>query len=172
MRNEIQRKLQVELNKTIEGEPQVVYILSRIRKMLEIDGKQKEREYAKLKFYCDWALHPSINNVGAVREILDGVVARETRAGANLTMQFKLFHEEFKKFMQEHGLSTTIYDSQENKFQFEKNLSQIYADTPLIIDGKIEIRWYSQAGENSFGGSFKVIDLTKQPIRDPAELIA
>ncbi len=44
MRNDVREKLQTELNKKIEGEPQVVYILSRVRKMLEIDGKGKDKD--------------------------------------------------------------------------------------------------------------------------------
>lgn len=172
MVNDIREKLQVELNQSIEGEPQVVYILSRVRKILEIGGKEKEQEYNKLKFYCDWALHSKINNVGAVRDILDGIVARKGEAGADLTMRFTTLHEELKRFIAEYGLSTTIYDSDENRFPFEMYLSQIYADTPLIIDGTIEIRWYGRAGENSFGGSFKVTDLTKPAARDASELVA
>lgn len=160
MRNDIREKLQSELNKPIEGEPQVVYILSRARKILEIDGKEKEKEYSKLKFYCDWALHASINNIGAVREILEGIMSRDGNAGLKLTMQFTAFHEDFRKFLQEHGLTTTIYDSDANRFPLEKYMSQIYADTPLILDGKTEVCWCAQAGENSFGGSFKIRDLT------------
>ena len=171
MRNDIREKLQTELRKKIEGEPQVVYILSRVRKMLEIDGKQKEDEYKKLKFYCDWALHSQINNVGAVRDILDGIIARKGGAGADLAMQFGTLHEDFKKFLQEYGLSTTIYDSEENRFFFEMHLSQIYADTPLIIDNKIKISWFGQFGERSLGGSFKIEDLTKPSARDTSNII-
>jgi hypothetical protein len=154
MRNDIREKLQNELNKKIEGEPQVIYILSRVRKILEID--KKGEEYSKLKFYCDWALHSEINNVGAVRDILEGIIALNGESGLDLTMQFTTFHEEFKKFLQEYNLSTIIYDSDVSRFPFEMSLSQIYADTPLIVDKKIKIRWHGQAGERSFGGSFSV----------------
>ncbi|MFA6463962.1 MAG: hypothetical protein WCV55_03070 [Candidatus Paceibacterota bacterium] len=171
MRNDIREKLQAELNKKIEGEPQVVYILSRVRKMLEIDGKEKETKYNKLKFYCDWALHPAINNVGAVRDILDGIVARRAEVGADLTMKFETFHHEFKRFLKEYGISTIFYDSDENRFYLEMYLSQIYADTPLIIDRKIKVSWFGQAGERSFGGSFKVENLTKPSARDTSDLI-
>jgi hypothetical protein len=50
-------------------------------------------------------------------------------------------------------------------------LTQIYADTPLIIDGKIKVSWFGQAGERSFGGSFKVEYLTKTRARDASDLI-
>lgn len=171
MRNDIREKLQTELNRKIEGEPQVVYILSRVRKMLEIDGKEKETEYNKLKFYCNWALHSKINNVGAVRDILDGIIARKVKAGADLVVQFKTFHEEFQKFLKEYKFTTTIYESPDNKFPFEMHLSQIYADTPLIVDEKIKISWFGQTGEESFGGSFKITNLTKPITQDPANLI-
>jgi len=138
--------------------------------MLEIGGKEKE--YNKLKFYCDWALHSQINNIGAVRDVLDGIIARNTESGLDLTLQFKTFREEFKRFLQDNQLSTTIYDSEESRFRFEMYLSHIYTDTPLIVDGKIKIQWYGQIGEKSFGGSFKILDLTKPSIQDPTDLIA
>ncbi len=94
------------------------------------------------------------------------------KAGADLVLQFKTFHEEFKKFLKEHNLSTTIYNSPENKFPFEMHLSQIYADTPLIIDRKIKISWFGQAGEESFGGSFRIEDIVKLGAQDTSELIA
>ena len=148
MVNDIRKKLQVELNRRIEGESQVVYILSRVRKILEIGGKKKEKEYNKLKFYCDWALHSNINNVGAVRDILDGIVTRKGETDADLTMRFITLHEELKRFIAEHELSTTIYDSDETRSPFEMYLSQIYADTPLIIDGAIEVCWYGRTEED------------------------
>lgn len=154
MRNDIRGKLQTELNKKIEGEPQVVYILSRARKILEID--KTEEEYKKLKFYCDWALHSTINNVGAVKDLLDGIVVADGKSGSDLTMQFSTFHEEFKRFLEANELSTTLYDSGKNTFLFNMFLSQIYADTPLIVDGKTKISWLGRSGEMSYGGSFEV----------------
>ena len=47
MRNDIKGKLGVELGKDIEGEPQVIYILSRIRKILEIDKNKKKNKQGK-----------------------------------------------------------------------------------------------------------------------------
>ncbi len=171
MINDIKLKLEAELNKRILGEPQVIYILSRIRKILEINGKQKEDEYKKLKFYCDWALHPIINNVGAVQDILHGIITHKAASGADLTVNFKTLHDEFRRFFKEYDLSNSFYISEENKFGLEMYLSQIYADTPLIIDGKIKVEWLGQFGEKSFGGSFKVTDLSKPNNHDLSSII-
>jgi hypothetical protein len=154
MKNDIRDKLQGELMKKIEGEPQVVYILSRVRKILEIDGR--EDEYKILKFYCDWALHPKINNIRAVKDLIDGVVASDARSNGDLTMWFGSLHKDLKRFFKENGLSTILYDSDEKTFWFNKFLSQIYSDTPLVVDGKLEVSWVGRAGETSFGGSFAV----------------
>ena len=157
MINDIREKLQIELNKKIEGEPQVVYILSRVRKILEID--KKEEKYKKIKFYCDWALHSKINNVGAIKDLLEGIIAKDGKAGIDLAMRYDTFHEEFKKFLSENNLSTTLYNTEAHTWIFNKSLSSIYADTPLIIDHKIKITWKGEIGENAFGGSFKVQSL-------------
>lgn len=160
MRRDIKGKLEDELNKKIEGEPQVVYILSRIRKIMEID--ETGDQYKKLKFYADWALHARINNIGPIKDLLDGIVASDGKSGGNLTMWFGVLHEELKIFLKANGISTTIYDSEESTFLFNKFLSQIYRDTPLIVDKKIQISWKGRSGERSFGGSFKV-----EPIPNP-----
>lgn len=159
MRNDIREKLHIELNKKIEGEPQVVYVLSRVRKMLEIGGKEKEAEYSKLKFYCDWALHSKINNVGAVKDLLDGVIAKEGKATLDLIINYDAFHFELKKFLQENDLRSIMYESKDGTFLFNMFLSSIYSDTPLIIDYKTRIIWKGSTGDNAFGGIFKVEDI-------------
>ena len=52
-REEILEKLQKELNREIRDECQVIYILSRIRKILEISDERSK--YKMLNFYCNWA---------------------------------------------------------------------------------------------------------------------
>lgn len=58
-------------------------------------------------------------------------------------------------FLLENSLSTTLYNSRETLFLFNKFLSAIYADTPLIIDYKVKVLWKGNIGENSYGGVFK-----------------
>lgn len=156
MQNEIRSKLQLELNKEITEETQVVYILSRVRKILEIDKRKKH--YKILKFYCDWALHAEIDNVDPIRKTIDNIIAGSDSAIINLVMAFNNFHIEFRKFLQEYGFSTSIYHEKINKEIFNNLLSQIYTDTPLIIKTttKKKIIWKAGLGANTGGGAFRI----------------
>lgn len=132
MRNSILDKLYRELQKPIEEENQVIYILSRIRKMLEID---KNASFRKLKFYCDWALHAQIDNTdpfsGTVAEI---IISGGQNHEANIALGgLVVFDTEFKRFLHEHGLPTTIYDVPANELSFKKLLTEILSDTPLVV---------------------------------------
>ena len=60
---EIIRKLKDELDKGIATEVQVVYVLAGIRKVIERD--KVEKQYADLRFHCDWALHASMDRTAA-----------------------------------------------------------------------------------------------------------
>lgn len=127
----IQTKLQKFLLKDSFEESDVVYILSRIRKILEIEGKSKEKEYKKLKFYCDWALHKQIDNTDPVSEELKDFP--EDMSGGNKIILHRTFHEELRKFLKEYKIETTIYKTIQNTLDFGITLAEIYADTPLII---------------------------------------
>src|ERR1700694_3443864 len=63
MTGEIIRKLTNELNKAITTEPQVVYLMSGIRKLIERD--ELGEEYRALKFHCDWVLHSKLEGPSA-----------------------------------------------------------------------------------------------------------
>ena len=65
---EIFSKLAQALDEDITTEAQVVYILSRLRKYLEITGQKKT--YKDLNFYCNWALHSKLERTEPVAEAL------------------------------------------------------------------------------------------------------
>ena len=124
---EILEKLNKELEKDIEGEPQIIYILSRIRKLLELQNLQSRYKY--LNFYCNWALHAEINDVDSISEILQ-------RPGENTISLFHLyvdFDKEFKKFLDKNNLETSIFTEKKILIEFHHLLSEIYTDTPLIL---------------------------------------
>ncbi len=133
MLNEIKDKLEIELRKPITEESQVVYILSRVRKMLEIDEKINQGKYKKLKFYCDWALHSEIEKgTKPFKEEFEKFVQGDMDAGgAVLTFQF--FDTEFVAFLNQYGISTEQYTTHQYNVAFKKLLAQIYNDTPLIV---------------------------------------
>lgn len=58
MRDEIIEKLRKELNTGITTEPQVVYLMAGIRKLIEHDNLQAK--FPALNFYCNWVLHTKL----------------------------------------------------------------------------------------------------------------
>ncbi len=157
MVNDLKEKLREELSKEIVGEPQVVYILSRVRKILET--KSKKGEFKVLKFYCDWALHSEIENTDAVREILDGIVAGRDEPRVEFFL-FNPFHQEFRLFLEKYNLLTAIHDMVAFRHRFNKFLSQIYTDTPLVIKDikRTKITWQGSPPSEGlgYGGRYDV----------------
>ncbi len=140
------------------GKWQVVYIFSRIRKLIEIDGVKKE--YKVLKFYCDWALHAEIEDMDAVKDIIDRILAGDKETIMHFVLAFNGFHRAFIKFLAAYKCTHSIYDKPFTTHAFNKLLSQIYTDTPLIIKTtqKTKIIWKGIADESTsnYGGSIKV----------------
>ena len=127
MLSDIKRKLASILVEQNLKEADVVHILSLIRKILEIEGREKQKDYEKLKFYCDWALHSKIRKTEPVSDDLMAFIQGVT------TSPYKIFHVEMKRFLKEFGLDTAIYSSPKNILYFEQMLTQIYTDIPLSI---------------------------------------
>ena len=125
---EIFSKLAQALDEDITTEAQVVYILSRLRKYLEITGQKKT--YKDLNFYCNWALHSKLERTepvaDALREFLQG-----TDGGKFLSFDYLI--EDLKKFIDKHGLPRKILEDNANFLRFINLLVGIYSDTPLTV---------------------------------------
>ena len=63
MKNDIVAKLAHELAKEVTSEPQAVYLLVELRKLIELN--KDETQYASLKFHCDWVAHPVLQGTAA-----------------------------------------------------------------------------------------------------------
>ncbi len=155
MVNDIIEKLRIEFEKLITEEVQVIYILSRIRKILEIDGKEKK--YKKLKFYCDWSLHSQIDNIDPIKELLGIVVSGEPHEASDF-FNYKPLDEELKQFLQEYNISSKIYESNKNERLFKEILTRIYSDTPLVIKNvkKTKITIHEVVVKNTRGIGFSI----------------
>ena len=97
-------KLGEELDKEIHEEIQVIYILSRIRKLLET--KNFPSKYKHLNFYCNWALHTKIDRAEPISEVL-----REFTNGSD-SGSFILFDplaKELRMFLKEYEFSNKIF---------------------------------------------------------------
>lgn len=122
---EILEKLKKELNRDIQEESQVVYILSRIRKYLEQTNLHKNYKY--IIFYCNWALHSKLDRTEPVSDLLREVTVMSETGVKFLT--FQLFHADLKKFFRENSIQENILDKQWLKFT--ELLIDIYSDTPV-----------------------------------------
>lgn len=127
MQEDIKSKLEKALSKDSFEESDVVYILSRIRKLLEIDNK---KTYQRLKFYCDWALHSQIDNTQSIDRELRTIIKD---LSSSPQIFYKVFWDDLKIFFKEYQISATLLTDIERIHQFEKKLSNIYSDTPLIL---------------------------------------
>ncbi len=109
----------------------MVYILSRIRKILEAESKEVKSRYKKLKFYCDWSLHIEIKNTDSISDEL--INLSDDILSSHNFFAYKSFHKEIKKFLKEYNIQTSIYKNFENLLDFNQKLTDIYSDTPLIV---------------------------------------
>lgn len=141
---EILRKLSNVLKEDIQNECQVVFILSRIRKYLEL--KEIKREYKFLNFYCNWALHSKINRTESVSEVLNNFI--KSTDGGNF-LNFDYLVDDLKKFIDKYCLPDKIIKDNENYKRFVNLLFGIYSDTPLEVpSGEKQIITISEGSEN------------------------
>lgn len=128
MKVDIKSKLQNHLIHSSFEESDVVYILSRVRKLIELEGVDASDKYKELKFFCNWSLHIRIDDTRAISDLVRKMV--------NNTSTFKiyeLFCTNFKSFLDDYGLRTSIFDSDVSKLNFLGKLSAVYQDTPLVV---------------------------------------
>jgi hypothetical protein len=125
---EIVDKLNRELQKDICEECQIVYILSKIRKILEINDDEKNR-YKYLKFYCDWSLHPKIDRTESVKDFLCDFIEG---SDDGKFLKFDHFYNDFKNFIKEHQLSEKILEKN-TYIKFINLLLEVLSETPVEV---------------------------------------
>ncbi|AHB40251.1 TPA: hypothetical protein DHW62_04085 [candidate division WWE3 bacterium] len=128
MQSQILEKLKKELGKDIENESQVVYILSLIRKLLEIE-KLKSR-YPILNFYCNWTLHSEMTDTEGkfVNNMLRKFIEKpEEKYKLSFHLQFL---EQFKTFLTKKNITIPTKDNLE-KFRYQ--LQKIISNTPIFV---------------------------------------
>lgn len=133
---EIKDKLQRKLNSVPEDEEDVVYILSRIRKILEIEDYPEK--FAILNFYCNLALHSKITKppkivVKKLKEIQDGS-GDYPKTFFEVTLSD--FHNQLKEFCMDYGLSNFYSDEEQKKnlASFNNLLIDVFSHTPIRIE--------------------------------------
>ena len=132
-KEQILQKLSIKLQHSPISEEDVVYILSRIRKILETNNYPKK--YTVLNFYCNLALHSKIGR--PPKEVSDKL--RDIQEDTDLTADYSMtyfgdFHAQLENFLTDYDLPN-FYDNDSRKANFNKLLYAIYSDTPIIIEG-------------------------------------
>lgn len=140
--SQILEKLTDKLKSTSISESDVVYILSRVRKILELDNYPEK--YSNLLFYCNLALHSVIDRFPkSVREMLLRVKNGELNSEAykNSIIGYNDFHKQFKDFLKEYKLPNVIYVENGGVKILNKLLNNIYSNMKIIlkIERKVEI---------------------------------
>src|SRR2546430_1401196 len=109
MRHAIVAKVRLELEKGVDNEAQVVYILVESRKLIELS--ERPESYLPLQFFCDWALHTKLDRKPAfelLREIDGAMERKETneQVAQRIGRKFSLdnFREDLIHFLIDHHL--------------------------------------------------------------------
>ena len=124
----ILEKLSNKLKSAPASEEDAVYILSRIRKILEIDDFPEK--YSILNFYCNLALHSRIDRFPKkVSDMLQRV--RRGTDYSNSIVNFTDFHAQLKDFLKEYDLPNFYKNYKIGNFN--KLLNAIYSDTPITL---------------------------------------
>jgi len=127
MKDHILEKIARELSLDNPDECRFVYVLSRIRKYLEVANAQEKYKY--MNFYCNWALHTRIDKTKAMDEVLHDFMRKDDPHGFT---QGAPFFKDFEAFLEEHSLPR-IWVSPSNKMELIRLMLEIYSDTPIYF---------------------------------------
>ena len=133
---EIKDKLQKKLTSIPEDEEDVVYILSRIRKILEIEDYPEK--FAVLNFYCNLTLHSKITKPPKI--VVEKLKEIQSGSGDYPKTFFDVtlfdFHNQLNEFCKDYGFSS-FYSNEEQKknlLSFNNLLIDVFSHTPIRIE--------------------------------------
>lgn len=129
MKPDVIAKLKEQLKKNIRNEPQIVYILTRIGKILEFENSKEG--YPVLNFYRNWSVHTKINDAEPVASILKEFI--EKKENRYLFSIHQQFCSELITFLKKHDLPN-LNKNRLNNFIFY--LGKVISDTPINISFK------------------------------------
>jgi hypothetical protein len=140
-------KLTQELNGGITSEPQVVYLLGGIRKLMERD--QIEDKFVNLKFHCDWTLHSRLSGetahqilrlFDAAYPVLKGMKNKlqdelpdDLRKNLDRISEMRLFEEELSVVLGNYGLPPLTIKHKDGWIHFLYLYAKVVEDIPLEV---------------------------------------
>lgn len=165
MKDELIKKLRKVLEQPIKEEYQVVYIMAKIRKLLEhLKGDLKVQKYPLLNFYCNWTLHPRIDNTSPIKKILE-----KTEKDFDKQIEFislEHFRNDLIVFLKRFNLPAEIVKNNEKWESFKWLLLDILVDSPLInptnsIEQFLFEKFFTKDGLKSINWKIKYKDGSK-----------
>ena len=170
MTKDIIRKLEAELKGGITTEPQVVYLMTGLRKLLE--QRQEKKKYEYLTFHCDWVLHSKLD-----RAIAQKILEQFDLANIQLKTGIKLhdlpvdlqreingisgmewFREELSTFLAANGLPGLESVRRDDWTHFLHLYAKVVEDCPLVMSTNntaasiekvtVHLEWANQVYEN------------------------
>ena len=146
MKDEIIEKLRREVSRTTFDEPQAVYILSRIRKYLELNELKEKFPY--LNFYCNWALHARIDRrlPEPVEKMLKDYLEQTDE---RRLWDFDYLRSELCQFLSDCELPKRMTENNDIFEVFKRTVFEIYTDTPVQFNlGQFKITLTAYKSEN------------------------
>jgi hypothetical protein len=140
-RHSIIEKLALHLGKPVATEPDVVYLLVELRKMLEHDNTKGT--FPVLNFHCNWVVHTTLSDSAIAEKIVGHFdelpnLLENVRNGhlpIPAEMERLINQEQLKKELGEclesYGLPTTVCSN--DWIQFSDALCRVIEDCPLQI---------------------------------------
>ncbi len=123
-------KFTQQLNGGITSEPQVVYLLAGIRKLMEHD--QIEDKFVNLKFHCDWTLHSRLSGEAEhqILRLFDAAYPiltryeKQTSRRVDRISEMRLFEEELSVVLLNYGLPPLTIKRKDGWISFPLSVCQ------------------------------------------------
>jgi len=141
-------KLETLLAKGITNEPEALYLIVEIRKLLEQQQAKKHYEY--LTFHCDWAVHAALEGTTVQRILkLFDAANIHLKAGVELhdlpgslkmeidrISKLRYFEMELENFLKANGLSGLETTRSDGWIHLVHLYAKIVEDCPLVMTAK------------------------------------
>ncbi len=129
---EIKDKLIEKLVSVPKTEEDIVYVLSRIIKILEINNKPEN--YSILNFYCNLTLHAQITRPPKI--IIEKLKKYHKKADHSMIFEITSgdFHDQLDKFLKEHSIPSFYPIKPEDLKALDDLLLSVWSHTPIRIE--------------------------------------
>ncbi len=151
MKQDIYKKIEKEFKGGITEESQLVYILTKIRKIIEIEAR---KDFPYLKLYSNWALHAKIDDTNLIKDLI--LSDKDEDSVKQIPIQtHEYFFGELNKFI---GNSCNYKLKREDIIKITELLNMTFQDTPLIITKREKYEYVVKSdGSGNYYSFFKRI---------------